>query len=162
MCDFNNLSDEEKSKYHQLLTDTANIFGGINNFLQLLEAIRDRKPHPIIASECLFRFSQGSITWGKVVFNDKLALLLKSRINESKQGNFLPHKDSKQYKKVLNLVRTLSPIVFEVTLKDESSFSMHPFDKIDDDVTMLNPIFDAIFFCSVNTVKKILTYEKRD
>jgi len=162
MCDFNNLSDDEKSKYHQLLIDTANIFGGIGNFLKLLESIRDRKPHPIISGESIFRFPQGSITWNKVVFNDKLSLLLSTRINESKQGNFLPHRDSKQYKKVLNLVRTISPIIFEVKLKDESEFKIHPFDKIDDNVTLLNPIFDAIFFCSVNTVKKILTYEKRD
>ena len=162
MCDFNNLSEEEKLKFNLLLVETAQKLGGKGLFLQLLEAIRERKPHPIISGESTFRFAKANIAWNKVVFNDKLTLLLKTRINESKQGNFLPHKDSKQYKKVLNLVRTLSPIVFEVQPKEMDSFTINAFDKIDDDVTLLNPIFDAIFFCSISTIKKILNYEKRD
>jgi hypothetical protein len=49
-----------------------------------------------------------------VIFNDKLQLLLKARVNEGKQDNLLPSKDEKNFKKVLNVVRTLKPIVFQV------------------------------------------------
>jgi hypothetical protein len=164
MCDFNALTDEEKVLHHQKLLDCANAFGGKNFFLKLLEAIRETKPHPLIAGNSEFNIEPGTITWNKVIFNDKLQLLLKARVNESKQDNFLPAKDEKNFKKVLNVVRTLKPIVFHVkpaNKEDGSGFFFQPFDVIDENRTKLNPIFDALFFCSVDTVKKVLNYEPK-
>jgi hypothetical protein len=161
MCDFNNLSDEEKQLHHEKLLSCANNFGGKNFFLHLLEAIRETKPHPLTAGNSSFDIELGSISWNKVIFNDKLQLLLKARVNESKQNNLLPPKDAKNYKKVLNLVRTLRPIVFHVTpanSEDGKGFFFQPFDLIDEETTKINPLFDAIFFCSIDTVKKVLNY----
>jgi len=161
MCDFNNLTDEEKAKYHHLLLEKADAFGGTNFFLQLLEGIRKHKPHPLTAKHSEFKFSRGNVRWEKVIFKDKLSLLLKTRVNESENGNFLPSKDDKAYKNVMNLVRTFAPIEFTVTPKnmnDGEGFTVKAFDKIDEDTTRLNPVFDALFFCSVDTIKKILSY----
>jgi hypothetical protein len=165
MCDFNTLSNEEKQRYHEQLLACANHFGGINFFLQLLEAIRETKPHPLMAASSQFSTQVGTIHWNKVIFNDKLQLLIKARTYESRQNNFLPPSSEKSYKKVLNVVRTLSPIVFHVTPKakeDGTGFSFHPFDVIDEQKTKLNPIFDAIFFCAIDTVKKVLNYTPKD
>jgi hypothetical protein len=99
-----------------------------------------------------------------VIFNDKLQLLLKTRVNESKQDNFLPNSDDKNYKKILNVVRTLKPIVFHVkpVVKENGpGFFFQPFDLIDDTIVKLNPVFDAVFFCSVETVKKVLNFEPK-
>jgi hypothetical protein len=96
-----------------------------------------------------------------VIFNDKLQLLLKARVNESKQNNLLPSPKEKSYKKILNVVRTLKPIVFHVhpaNKEDGYGFFFQAFDIIDENTTKLNPIFDALFFCSVDTVKKVLNY----
>lgn len=164
MCDFNTLTDEEKMLYHEKLLQSANDFGGKNFFLQLLEAIRETKPHPLIAGNCEFRIELGTIKWNKVIFNDKLQLLLKARVNESKQDNFLPSADEKNYKKILNVVRTLKPIVFHVKpviKEDGPGFLFQPFDLIDESKVKLNPLFDALFFCSVDTVKKVLNYEPK-
>ena len=164
MCDFNSLTDSEKLLYRDKLLACAENFGGRNFFLQLLEAIRETKPHPLTAANTQFTIGLGSIKWNKVIFNDKLQLLLKARVNESAQKNFLPAPEAKEYKKVLNVVRTLKPIVFHVTpaLKEDGpGFFFQPFDIIDENKTTLNPIFDAIFFCSVETVKKILNYEPK-
>ncbi len=161
MCDFNNLDENEKEKYHKILLGCAEAFGGINFFLQLIEGIRKHKPHPLTAKHCEFKFSRGNIRWEKVIFKDKLTLLMKVRVNESKNGNLLPSKDDKSYKNVMNLIRTLSPIEFSVTpknVKDGEGFSFRPFDMIDDERTRLNPVFDAMFFCSVDTIKKVLAY----
>ncbi len=162
MCDFNNLDDTAKEAYHKQLSESAEAFGGKNFFLQLLEAIRKTRPHPLMAKNSEFRFSRGAIKWNKVIFNDKLTLLMKERVHESERGNLLPDKTDKQYKKVLNLIRTLKPVTFDVipkNLKDGDGFTLRAFDKIDESTTRLNPLFDAIFFCSIDTVKKILNYE---
>ena len=164
MCDFNTLSDIEKKLQHEKLLQCANNFGGKNFFLQLLEAIRETKPHPLVAGNSEFNIELGSIKWNKVIFNDKLQLLLKARTNESKQDNFLPDSKGKNYKKILNVVRTLKPIVFHVKpaqKEDGPGFFFQPFDVIEEKTTKLNPVFDALFFCSVDTVKKILNYEAK-
>jgi hypothetical protein len=111
-----------------------------------------------------FDIELGGISWNKAIFNDKLQVLLKARKNESNQDNLLPKKDEKNYKKILNVVRTLKPIVFQVkpaNIDDGKGFFFQAFDIIDENKTKLNPIFDALFFCSVDTVKKILNYEPK-
>lgn len=161
MCDFNTLSEEEKQIHHLKLLKCANNFGGLNFFLQLLEAIRETKPHPLISGNMSFDIELGSITWNKAIFNDKLQVLLKARKNESIQNNFLPKENEKNYKKILNVVRTLKPIVFHVkpaNTEDGAGFFFQTFDIIDETTTKLNPVFDALFFCSVDTVKRILNY----
>lgn len=165
MCDFNTLSDEEKKLHHEKLLHCANNFGGKNFFLHLLEAIRETKPHPLVSTNTSFHIELGSITWDKVIFNEKLQLLLKARVNESKQNNLLPEVDAKNYKKILNLLRTLRPIVFHVkpaNKEDGHGFFFQPFDIIDENTTKLNPLFDALFFCSIDTVKKVLNYTEKN
>jgi len=164
MCNFNTLNNEEKLHYHTLLLETAQKFGGKNFFLHLLEAIREAKPHPLTSANRTFTMELGEIKWNKVIFNDKLQLLQKIRTKESGQGNLLPEEHAKHYKKALNLVRTLKPIVFHVkpANKEEGpGFFFQPFEIIDEKTTRLNPLFDALFFCAIGTVKKILNYEPR-
>jgi len=164
MCDFNTLSDEEKKLHHEKLLSCANNFGGKNFFLQLLEAIRGTKPHPLTSGTMSFDIELGTINWNKVIFNDKIQLLLKARKNESNQDNLLPKKDEKNYKKILNVIRTLKPVVFHVKPadpEDGSGFFFQAFDVIDENKTKLNPVFDALFFCSVDTVKKVLNYSPK-
>lgn len=164
MCDFNTLSHEEKQLQHEKLLHCAQSFGGKNFFLHLLEAIRQTKPHPLLAKNSEFTFELGTIEWNKVIFNDKFQQLLKARINENKQNNFLPAPHEKHYKKILNIVRTLKPIVFHVKpaqKENGTGFFFQPFDSIDEHTIKLNPIFDALFFCSVDTVKKVLNYERK-
>lgn len=158
------LSEDEKIRQHQQLLECANNFGGKNFFLHLLEAIRENKPHPLTAKTAQYSMEFGTIKWNKVIFDDKLQLLLKARKKESKQNNFLPPKEAKEYKKILNIVRALKPIVFRVkpTKKDTGAgFFFQAFDVIDENTTKLNPLFDALFFCSIDTVKKVLNYEIR-
>jgi len=161
MCDFNNLDSAAKTAYHNQLLKHAEAFGGVNYFLQLLEAIRKTKPHPLTAKHCEFRFSRGLVKWEKVIFKDKLTLLTAIRVNENKDGNLIPDAEDKSFKKVMNLLRTMQPIEFSVmpkNNKDGEGFTFHAFDIVDKETTKINPIFDAVFFCSVDTIKKVLTY----
>jgi len=162
MCDFNNLSDEEKSHYHKLLLTCANNYGGLNFFLQLIETLREKQPHPLTSKHQDFLFEYGDIKWGKTIFNDKVQLIGKMRKIKNENYNFLPKKEDKNYKRTLNLIRTLNPIVFSVrpALRDNGEgFDFKAFDIIDENITKINPIFDVLFFCSIDTVKKILNYK---
>lgn len=164
MCNFNELDDTAKTLHHDTLSRYAASVGGANAFLQILESIRKTKPHPLQSKNCEFRFASGSIKWTKVIFEDKLTLLQKVRVGESKRGNLLPEKSDKSYKNVLNLIRTLAPITFTVkpkNSKDGEGFTLTPFEIIDENTTRLSPLFDALFFCSIETVKKVLSYEPK-
>lgn len=163
MCDFNNLTSEEKQYFHQLLTECANNFGGINFFLQLIESLREAKTHPLSSRHQDFLSEFGTIRWGKIIFNDKIQLIEKMRKIKNEENSFLPKKEDKNYKRVLNLVRTLKPITFSVrpNLRDSGEgFDFPAFENLENNITKINPIFDALFFCNIDTVKKILNYKK--
>ena len=161
MCDFNNLTDEEQLHYHTILTTAANNYGGVNFFLQLLEALREASPHPLTSRHQDFLFDLGNIRWGKTIFQDKVLLIKERRISRTKGESFLPNSDNKKYKKIFNLIRTLDPITFSVRphLRDVGEgFDFKAFET-KDEIVKLNPLFEALFFCSLDTVKKILNHK---
>lgn len=108
-----------------------------------------------------FLFELGNIRWGKTIFKDKIELIKSTRINRSKEKSFLPNKEDKNYKKIFNLIRTLDPIIFSVRPKfrdDGEGFDFKAFET-KDNIVKLNPLFEALFFCSTDTVKKLLNYK---
>jgi len=165
MCDFSHLDPASKNAYHLQLMQCVDAFGGKNFFLQLIESLRGVQPHPLLAKNCTFRMAKGTVTWNKAIYQSTLNLLLSARLGESTRGNLLPDVSDKSYKNVMNLVRTLKPLTFVVTPKnpaDGAGFSCSPFELIDAQTTRLDPLFDALFFCSVDTVKKVLNYTPAD
>jgi len=162
MCDFKNLQDEEKQHFHQLLTSCATNFGGQNFFLQLIEEIREANTHPLSSRHQDFLSDFGTIKWGKIIFNDKIQLIINMRKEKSDKEDFIPNKEDKKHKRVLNLVKTLSPIVFSVrpNLRENGEGFDFPAFDVKDNRTKINPIFDALFFCNIETVKKILNYKQ--
>ena len=164
MCDFNSLSDEQKEQYHKQLNDYAQRLGGVNFLLQLIESIRETRPHPLTATNREFAASTARLKWNKVIFNDKLQLLIKTREDKGGNGNLLPKKESKGFKKVLNLLRTMKPIIFTVMpihREDGDGFIFQPFEIISENNTKLNFIFEVLFFSSVGSAKEILNYKKK-
>jgi hypothetical protein len=165
MCDFSNLSDEQKEQYHRQLNEYAQSIGGVNFFLQLLEAIRETNPHPLTSAHREFVSGTARIKWNKVIFQDKLQLLIKARENEGKNGNLLPKKEAKGFKKILNLLRTMKPIVFTVTpahREEGNGFFFQPLERMSESNTKLNFVFEILFFCSAESAKKILNYKAKN
>ncbi|MBT3217434.1 MAG: hypothetical protein HOD97_02160 [Candidatus Marinimicrobia bacterium] len=157
---FLNLYSQER--LHQQLNKCAKEIGGKNIFLQLLEAIREAQPHPLTERNCEFRFDLGTIKWRKPIFREKVSLLKHVRL-VNKDGNIFPKKGIKGYKSILNLLRTLKPITFEVKPKNRKlgqGFTFQPFDIIDEKTTCINPLFESVFFSPVYQVKKILISKK--
>ena len=94
------------------------------------------------------------------IFKDKVHLLIKILKDNRNTGNLMPKKKEKGYKTVLNLLRTLGPMEFEIrpkNSKDGEGFILHPFDMVDKNTTLLNYMFDAVFFLPLHIVKNALS-----
>lgn len=162
MCHFHQLSGAEKILLRDQLLAYAATVGGKNSFLKLLETIKKTSPHPLISKTSLLRFPKGLIKWNKNVHRDNLALL-STRMNArtEENANLMASKEDKNYKNVTNMLRSLGPLTFTVSMNNESDgkgFSFKAFDIIDEDTTVMNPIFELFFFCPVNMAKKILNF----
>ncbi|MCK9374325.1 MAG: hypothetical protein M0P91_14180 [Sulfuricurvum sp.] len=162
MCHFHQLSSADKILLRdQLLAYAANM-GGKNSFLKLLETIKKTSPHPLISKTSLLRFPKGVIKWNKNVHRDNLALLstqMNARTEES--PNLMAAQEDKNFKKITNMLRSLGPLTFTISMNNESDgkgFSFKAFNIIDDETTVMNPIFEIFFFCPVNVTKKILNF----
>jgi hypothetical protein len=127
-----------------------------------LETIRKTSPHPLISKTALLRFPKGLMKWNKNVHRDNLSLL-STRMNARTEENLnlMVSKEDKSYKNVANMLRSLGPLTFTVAMNNEvdgTGFNFKAFDIVDEDTTLMNPMFEIFFFCSVSIAKKILNF----
>lgn len=166
MCNFTKQDNEVKAFIHLFMKEAAQNIGGENFLLTLIETIKNKKPHPLMLKEAKIFSNNSIIKWNKTIFKDKIDLihniLIHHRNSHKQNLNILNEPDSKKRKNILNMVRTLAPVEFFVTPQnhnDGDGFNFKIFDKTEDKGVKLNPIFIAIFFCSVEFTKKALKYK---
>lgn len=166
MCNFNKHNEDTKALMHLLMQKCAQSVGGVNFLLGLIEAMKEKKPNALIDSACKVDSKELNIRWNKIVFKDKFDVLEEViRSHKSSEGadfNILDSESQKKRKKILNMVKTLSPIEFTVTVKnsqDHAGFNFKIFESVEDEYVKVNPLFAAMFFCSTEYIKKALKYE---
>lgn len=162
MCRLHQLSADEKILLRDQLLAYAGTIGGKNSFLKLLETIRSTSPHPLVSKTPLLRFPKGLIKWSKNVHRDNLTLL-STRMNARtpENQNLLLPKEHPAYKNVMNMLRSLGPLTFTVAMNNESDgagFTFKAFTIVDEETTLLDPVFEILFFCPVAAVKKLLSF----
>ena len=158
MTNYKLLDDATKQYYKKQITNCAQSLGGKNYFLQLLEEIRVTHPHPLMAKDYSFRFAHGTVKWKKVIFKEKVLLIIELLKNKTSNDNLMPKKGDKRYKTIMNLLRTIGPMEFEVRPKNSKNgdgFVLHPFDKIDENTLRLNFMFEVVFFLPIHVVKQV-------
>jgi hypothetical protein len=158
MISYNSLDDLIKKNLKKEINDCALALGGKNHFLHLLEEIRKEHHHPLMAKNSSFHFSYGTVKWEKVIFKDKVHLLIKMTKDRENNGNLMPKKGDRKYKTIMNLLRTMGPMKFEIrpkNNKDGDGFNLHPFDIIDENTSHLNFMFDIVFFLPIHIVKQV-------
>ncbi len=165
MCNFNKQNEDTKAIVHLLMKKSAEAVGGTNFLLGLIEAMKKKRPNPLIYKECQISSNNTIIKWNKVVFKDKFRLLesvlLAHKSWENPNFNILEAESEKKRKALLNMVKTLSPIEFVVTPQnpnDGGGFNFKVFETIEDGSVEINPIFVAMFFCSADFTKRALKY----
>ena len=166
MCNFNKQDEDTKGFIHLFLTKGAAAVGGANYLLALIEAIKAKKPAPLLQKGSQIASNNTIIKWNKVIFKDKLTvienILTLHKTSENPNLNILNEKNEKKRKALLNVIKALSPVEFQVTPQnhhDGLGFSFKVFDIIDDETVKINPVFVAMFFCSTEFTKKALKYE---
>ncbi|MFA7610026.1 MAG: hypothetical protein WCY51_00895 [Sulfurimonas sp.] len=169
MCNFNKYNSDTKALIHILVQKCSKSVGGANSLLGLIEAIKEKKPNALIDSACKVDSKDLNIRWNKIVFKDKFDVLEEAigshKSLEDESFNILQNENQKKKKKILNMVKTLAPIEFKVSVKNSdelTGFSFKIFDTIKEDCAELNPLFVAMFFCSTEYMKKALKYEIYD
>ncbi|MBL1244768.1 MAG: hypothetical protein COA39_010330 [Sulfurimonas sp.] len=166
MCNFNKQTDETKALIHLFMTKAADNVGGANFLLELIEAMKAKKPYALSEKNSQVASNHTIIKWNKVVFKDKAdliqAILDDHRRSENPDFNILDEPNAKKRKNILNMVRTLTPLEFTVSPQnpnDGAGFNFKVFESTSDDDVKLNPIFVSMFFCSTEFIKKALKHK---
>jgi len=158
MTNYDSIDNDKRQVLKKQLINNATSLGGKNHFLSLIEAIRMAHPHPLMAKDASFRFNKGSIKWEKVIFREKVNLLIKL-INDNDSNTILmPKKGDSNYKTIRNLIRTIGPIKFEVrpkNSKDGDGFIFNLIEIIDNNTCQLNFMFEVLFVLPIKLIKKI-------
>ena len=158
MTKYNSIYNDVKQDLKNQLTKNATSLGGKNHFLSFIEAIRMAHPHPLMAKDASFRFNKGFIKWDKVIYKDKVNLLMTLIENSDSNKNLMPEKGNQNYKTVRNLMRTIGLIKFEVkpkNSKDGEGFTFNLIEIIDKNTCQLSVMFEVIFILLIKLIKKI-------
>jgi len=165
MCNYNKQNDDTKELLNLLIKKITDSVGGANFLLGLIEEMKKHKPNALMYKHTQIESEHLSISWNKIVFKDKVDvledILHSHKSSEGLEFNILQDDNAKKRKKILNMVKALAPITFVVKPKDEQNgggFDFKVFDSIEDDFVKINPLFMAMFFCSIDFTKKALKY----
>ncbi|PHS56605.1 MAG: hypothetical protein COB17_08720 [Sulfurimonas sp.] len=165
MCNFNTLNNKSKENLKLFITNAADSIGGMNFLLALIESMKENKPNALMHKKCLIESNELIIKWNKIVFKDKLDVLEDlirfSKDKDIDNFNILDVESDKNKKKILNMVKALAPIEFEVFAKNPENgngFKFKIFEYIKENNVKINPNFAAMFFCSIEFMKKALKY----
>ena len=164
MKKYDSIDNNIKQDLKKQLIKNATLLGGKNHFLSLIEAIRIAHPHPLMSKNASFRFNKGIIKWEKIIYQDKVNLLLKLINDSDSNKNLMPDKGNSNYKKIRNLMRTLGPIKFEVrpkNSKDGDGFIFNLIEIIDENTCQLNFMFEVLFILPIKFIKKIYVSQKK-
>jgi hypothetical protein len=155
---FRDLSQEEQAAFYNDLVEVLPAVGGQNFFLQILESVREEKIHPLLNKSKACRYTRGRIKWEKSVYKDTLDYI-KSIIHEQ---DLFKDISEKEYKKRVNLMKTLKPLEFVLTplnSEDGEGFSFSAVEMIDEKNSKFSNLFKVIFFYDIDFTKKVLSYK---
>ena len=158
MTNYDSLDHGKKQDLKNQLIKYATLFGGKNHFLCLIEALRLAHPHPLMAKGACFRFNKGIIKWEKVIFKEKVNLLITLIRDNDRNNNLMPKEGDRNYKTIINLLRTIGPMKFEVrpkNSKDGDGFILRPIEIIDNNTCRINFMLEVLFFLPIQLIKKI-------
>ncbi len=159
---FNDLTNEQKQKLHEELVANANSIGGKNFFLQMIENIKEEKPHPLLNVTATYHYPTGVLSWKKSIYKETLSSLFDAMRREEKDGDMLNGLKPKDYKNTMNMIRALKPVQITVKSKKEpelEGFSLYILDSSVPKKTKVSLMFKILFFYNVDFAKQVLNFD---
>jgi len=155
---FNNLSHEEKLETQKEVLKCMEVVGGRNHFLGMIEDIKEAVQHPLLNKTAKLHYTNGTISWGKPIFKEKV-FALKDMFIQHPDDNILTIKNDKLNKEIRNCLKTMGKIKFTIQTKEDNEFIFEPFKTISETNVETTPLFQIIFFDSLNNTKRIIDYK---
>ena len=155
---FNNLSHDEKLEIQKIVIKCMNAVGGRNHFLGMIENVKESSQHPLLNKTAKYHFETGTISWGKQIFKEKI-FALKNMFIQHTDDNILTVKNEKLNKELRNCIKTMGKLEFIIQPKEGDAFTFTPFHTISEENIEASPLFQIIFFDSLNNTKRILDYK---
>ena len=120
---------------------------------------------PLVNKDKHFSFSKGFISWNKVIYKETFDLLLTAIITQEREGDVLKGLKAKDQKRVVNMLKTLKPLMITIkpkNIKDGEGFSIPIIDTTDAKETKISLMFKILFFHNIEFAKKALAYGSKD
>jgi len=155
---FNNLSHEEKLETQKIVLKCMETVGGRNHFLGMIESIKESSQHPLLNKTGKLHYSNGTISWQKQIFKEKVKAL-KDMFIKHTDDNILTVKDEKLNKEIRNCLKTMGKLEFVILTNEDKEFTFLPFKTINEKNVETTPLFQIIFFDSINNTKRIIDYK---
>lgn len=162
---FKKLEKEQQEQLHIELLTSAISMGGKNFFLQMVESVKEEEFPPLLNKNKMFSFPNAKLLWNKLIYKDTLELLIASMKKEEKDGDILSGLEPKEYRKVMNMMRTLKPIHITVKPKKAENgkgFTISILDTTENRKTKFSPIFKAIFLFNTTYSKDVLNFKSEN
>ncbi len=156
---FNKLDVEVKQQLHEEIINFANLFGGKNSFLTMIEEIRAQKPNPILNKSGIFHTSKVKIILSKSIFKDTFSTLYDAIRREEKTGDMLDGIEPKEYKNTMNMMKTLKNVTITFESKENAqTFELPILDASQEKKTKVSFLYKIVFFYHLDEAKKALNY----
>jgi len=155
---FNNLSHEEKLETQKIILKCMETVGGRNHFFGMIEDIKESSSHALLNKTGKLHYSNGTISWGKQIFKEKVYALKEMFIKHT-EDNILTIKNEKLNKEIRNCLKTMGKLEFIITSNKGEEFSFVPFNTINETHVETTALFQVIFFDSLNNTKRIVDYK---
>jgi hypothetical protein len=159
---FRELDDNQKEKLYIQLTEIVESMGGKGKFFSMKDEFKEQKNHILLNKSANGYYGDGKIKWGKGIYKDTLELLYQAMKREEKSGDMIDGVSPKEYKAIMNMMRTLKPIEISIEPKNEenSGFSFSILDTTEEKKTKVDMVFKIVFFYSSAFAKDVLNYKK--
>lgn len=157
---FTDLSERNREQLHKEILSHAENLGGKNAFLLMIEDIREDGGSLLSERSTAFRFNGGNISWNKSIYKETLALLFEAL---KADGDMFEGLKAKKQKSMLNMLRTLKPVIIRVkpkNMKDGEGFTLSIVETDLKDNATISIMFKIIFFYPIDFAKKALAYDK--
>jgi hypothetical protein len=139
------------------LSQYADMIGGKNFFMTLAETIRTTREEIMLLEKRQINYPRGTMTWNKTLHANNWRLLVESAKVRTKEGNILLPAEDKRHKNILNMIRSLKPLIFTVmpaNADDGNGFSFAALEVIDNQTTLVSPLFKALFTMPIDVLRK--------